>query len=298
MKPPPLGYSRPESVSGALAALASLGPEAKVLAGGQSLLPLLSMRLAAPAHLVDINRLTGLGYVRCGGGEVRVGALARHASVLRDEAARAAQPLLAQALRWVAHAAVRNRGTVVGSLVHADPAAELPAVLALLGGSVRLARADGERTVAARDFFLGPLESAVQPGELAAEAVFPALPPASGTAFTEVSRRQGDYAVCAVAALVSLGGDGRIGRARVACLPAGPVPLVVDVTGAVAGAGGPEPDVSAAADLVRDRVDPEPDLHATAAYRRHLAGVLAGRALTGAYRHAHERRPAGGGAPA
>jgi carbon-monoxide dehydrogenase medium subunit len=287
VKPPPLRYSRPESVTGALAALASLGPDGKVLAGGQSLLPLLSMRLAAPAHLVDINRLAELAYVRSGNGEVRVGALARHAQVLRDDAARAAQPLLGQALRWVAHAAIRNRGTVVGSLVHADPAAELPAVLALLDGSVRLAHRGGERVVPAREFFLGPLESALQPGELAAEAVFPAAPPATGTAFAEVSRRQGDYAVCGVAALVSLGADGQIRRARVACLSVAPCPLVVDVTEAAA-AGHP-PDFAAAASLVRERSDPEPDLHATAAYRRHLAGVLAGRALATAYGHARER---------
>jgi carbon-monoxide dehydrogenase medium subunit len=287
VKPPPLCYSRPESVTGALATLASLGPDGKVLAGGQSLLPLLSMRLAAPAHLVDINRLAELSYVRSGDGEVRIGALARHAQVLRDDGARAAQPLLGQALRWVAHAAIRNRGTVVGSLVHADPAAELPAVLALLDGSVRLTRRGGERVVPAREFFLGPLESAVQPGELAAEAVFPAAPPATGTAFLEVSRRQGDYAVCGVAALVSLGADGQISRARVACLSVAPCPLVADVTDA-ARAGDP-PDFAAAAGLVREQADPEPDLHATAAYRRHLAGVLAGRALATAYGRARER---------
>ncbi len=286
MKPPPLGYSRPESVAGALAALASLGPDAKVLAGGQSLLPLLSLRLAAPGHLVDVNRLAGLAYVRASGGEVRVGALARHAQVLADGAAAAAQPLLGQALRWVAHAAIRNRGTVVGSLVHADPAAELPAVLALLDGTVRLASASGERVIAARDFFLGPLESAVRPGELAAEAVFPALPPAAGTAFTEVSRRHGDYAVCGVAALAVLGADGTLSRARVACLSVAPVPQVIDVTAA---AGNGEPDLAAAAGQVCEQVEPEPDLHATAAYRRHLAGVLAQRALAAACRRARQR---------
>ena len=288
MKPPPLGYSRPESVAGALATLASLGPDAKVLAGGQSLLPLLSMRLAAPAHLVDINRLAELAYVRTGSGEVRVGALARHAQVLADGAAAAAQPLLGQALRWVAHAAIRNRGTVVGSLVHADPAAELPAVLALLDGTVRLASDGGERMVSAGEFFLGPLESAVRPGELAAEAVFPALPPAAGTAFEEVSRRHGDYAVCGVAALAVLGADGTLSRARIACLSVAPVPQVIDVTAAVTANGG-EPDLAAAASAVREQVEPEPDLHATAGYRRHLAGVLTRRALAGACRHARQR---------
>jgi carbon-monoxide dehydrogenase medium subunit len=288
VKPPPLGYSRPETVAAALDLLAALGPDGKVLAGGQSLLPLLSMRLAGPAHLVDINRLSGLAYVRCGGGEVRVGALARQAQVLADEAAAAAQPLLGQVLRCVAHPAIRNRGTVTGSLVHADPAAELPAVLALLGGSVRLASAGGGRVVAAGEFFRGPLESAVAPGELAAEAVFPALPPASGTAFAEVSRRRGDYAVCGVAALVSLGADGRVSRARVACLPAEPVPFVTDVTAALA-AGGDGQGFAAAAAQVREGYEAQPDLHATAGYRRHLAGVLTGRALAAAHGRARRR---------
>jgi aerobic carbon-monoxide dehydrogenase medium subunit len=289
VKPPPLRYSRPDSVPGALAALESSGPSGKVLAGGQSLIPLLSMRLAGPCQLVDINRLAELAYVRAGtGGEVRVGALARQAQVLRDEAAAAAQPLLAQALRWVAHAAIRNRGTVVGSLAHADPAAELPAVLALLDGSVRLASSSGERVLRAAEFFRGPLETAAEPGELATEAVFPALPPAAGTAFTEISRRQGDYAVCGVAALVRLAPDGRISQARVACLPSVSRPLVIDVSAAAAGAGG-EPDFTAAAAQVREQASAEPDLHASAGYRRHLAGVLAARALAGAHRHARRR---------
>ena len=150
VKPAPLRYSRPGSTAEALALLASLGEDGKVLAGGQSLVPLLSMRLAAPEHLVDINRLAELGYVRVEDGQVRVGALARHAQVLADPAAAAAQPLLAKALRFVAHAAIRNRGTTVGSIVHADPAGEMPAVLAVLDGAVRVAHQGGERLVPAR----------------------------------------------------------------------------------------------------------------------------------------------------
>ncbi len=285
VKPPPLRYSRPESIDEALATLASLGPGGKVLAGGQSLLPLLSMRLAAPGHLVDINRLAGLGYVRVEDGHVRVGALARHAEVLADPAAAAAQPLLAKALRFVAHAAIRNRGTTVGSIVHADPAGEMPAVLAVLDGAVRVAGQGGERVVPAGDFFLGPLESAVRPGELATEALFPVLPPAAGTGFAEVSRRRGDYAVCGVAAVVRLADDGAIAGARAAYLSVAPCPLVLDLTDA---AGRGPAGFSAAADLARQHVDPEPDIHATAAYRRHLAGVLTQRALVEALGEARE----------
>jgi aerobic carbon-monoxide dehydrogenase medium subunit len=251
VKPPPLRYSRPGSTAEALELLASLGEDGKVLAGGQSLVPLLSMRLAAPEHLVDINRLAEFGYVRVEDGQVRVGALARHAEVLADPAAATAPPLLAKALRFVAHAAIRNRGTTVGSIVHADPAGEMPAVLAVLDGAVRVAYQGGERLVRASEFFLGPLESAVQPGELATEALFPVLPPAAGTGFAEVSRRRGDYAVCGVAAIVRLDEEGRITQARAGYLSVGPSPLVLDLTYAAAAdqaAAGPAPAKAAAAD--------------------------------------------------
>ena len=208
MKPSPVGYSRPQSVAEAIQALAALGPDAKVLAGGQSLVPLMSLRLARPEHLVDINRLTELSYIDVTAGDVAVGALTRHAELLASGSAQTAQPLLARALRSVAHPAIRNRGTVVGSLAHADPAAEMPAVLTLLDGSVEAASARGERVIPVADFFLGPLESALEPDELAVAARFPVLAPGSGTGFAEISRRRGDYAICGVAALVSLADDG------------------------------------------------------------------------------------------
>lgn len=291
MKPAPFGYSRPETTAEALATLADLGPDGKVLAGGQSLLPLLNMRLAAPHHLIDINRLTELSYVRVADGTVAVGALARHAQLLKDAAARQAQPLLASALNLVAHATIRNRGTTVGSIVHADPAGEMTAVLALLGGSVRLASAAGDRTVPASGFFLGPLESDVRPGELATEARFPVLPPAAGTACVEVSRRHGDYAICGVAALVLLGPDRRLSHARIACFSVAPVPLLVDLTAPLAGvpADAAGPAIAAAAALAASQVDPEPDIHATAAYRRHLTGVLTARALREAIEKAQDQ---------
>jgi carbon-monoxide dehydrogenase medium subunit len=304
VKPPPFGYSRPETIDEALAILAAQGEEGKVLAGGQSLVPLLSMRLASPGHLVDINRLSELGYVRvaepgsAASGSVKVGALARHARVLRDPAAAAAQPLLAQALRLVAHPAVRNRGTTVGSIVHADPSGEMTAVLAVLGGTVRVASVGAERLIPARDFFLGPLESAVEPAELATEASFPALPPGGGTAFAEVSRRRGDYAVCGVAAVVQLGDDDRLQRARAAYLSVGPCPLVVDLTEAVAGLPADTTEFPAAAALAQAQTRPQSDIHATASYRRHLAGVLTQRALREALGEARGRRAAAQHQPA
>jgi aerobic carbon-monoxide dehydrogenase medium subunit len=291
VKPPPLDYSRPESVTDALRTLAELGPDGKVLAGGQSLVPLLSMRLAEPMHLVDINRLADLSYVTQAEGQVRVGALARHAEVLASPVALAAQPLLGKALRFVAHPAIRNRGTTVGSIVHADPAGEMPAVLALLGGTVLVAAEGGERLAGAGDFFLGVLESDVQPGELATEARFPVLAPGTGTGFAEVSRRRGDYAVCGVAALVALNDRQEIEQARAAYLSVGPCPRVLDLTEAVAGAPADSERLPAAATMARELIHPEGDIHATAEYRRHLAGVLTERALLEALAEARDRVP-------
>ncbi len=286
MKPPRFAYHAPASLDEALATLAELGPDAKVLAGGQSLVPILNMRLVAPRHLVDINRLGELGYVRTTGDGVQVGALARHAEVEADDHAAERVPLLRQGLRLVAHPTIRNRGTTVGSLTHADPSGEMTAVLALLGGSVELARQGARRIVPAADFFLGPLESAVAPGELAVSAWFPALPPRSGTAFVEVARRHGDYALCGVVAAVTLDEGGAVAAARAAYLSVSPVPLVLDLTPAVAGQNPRDADWSDAVALARDGVDPEADIHATAEYRRHLAGVLTGRALAEATTHA------------
>ncbi|MET8383429.1 FAD binding domain-containing protein [Streptosporangium canum] len=286
MKPPPFDYHAPRSVGEALETLTGAGEHGKVLAGGQSLIPMLNMRLAAPGHLVDINRLTELDTLDVEPGGVRVGALARHARVERSEEVAAAQPLLRQALRLVAHPVIRNRGTVVGSLVHADPAAELPAVLALLGGSVRLARPGTVRDVPAAGFFTGLLESAAEPGELAVSAFFPLLPPRSGTAFREVARRHGDYALAGVAALVGLDDDLRITAAKVACVSVGPAPVLVDVAEACGHRPPASADWASAAWAVQERTAPEADIHATADYRRHLTGVLAQQALRDAAREA------------
>lgn len=296
MKPPPFRYHAPRDVREALRVLADVGEDAAVLAGGQSLVPLLNMRLYTPEHLVDINRLP-LSEVRITAGQVRVGALARHAQVERDAAVFAALPLLRRALTLVAHPAIRNRGTVVGSLVHADPAGELTAVLALLDGAVELATEGppgGDpltRTVAAREFFRGPMESARRAGELAVAAVFPLPAAGTGTAFVEVARRHGDYALAGVAAAVTVDADGRVVRARAAYLAAGPVPLVLDLTEPLTGHSGrlTESQLEGAARLARDRVAPEADIHATVAYRRHLAGVLTARAVAAAYDDATDR---------
>jgi aerobic carbon-monoxide dehydrogenase medium subunit len=279
VKPPPFDHHAPETLEETLAVLARTGEDAKVLAGGQSLIPLLNMRLAAPAHLVDINRVAALDTLQVTPAGVRVGALARHARVERSAEAAGVQPLLRAALRHVAHPVVRNRGTVVGSLAHADPAAELPAVLALLSGTVEAASAAGRRTIPAAEFFAGPLESSLRPGELAVEAFFPAPPARSGTAFAEVARRHGDYAVAGAAALVTLDEDQRVSAAKVAYLSVAATPLVLDLTGPLGHRPPVTCDWAAAAAYARDRLDTDEDIHASADYRRHLAGVLTERTL-------------------
>ena len=272
MKPAPFTWHGPESVAEATELLAEFGGEAKVLAGGQSLIPVLAMRLAEPAHLVDINRLAMLDTVVSSPAGVTIGALARHSRVEHDADAARVQPLLRQALRLVAHPTIRNRGTSVGSLAHADPAGELTAVLALCGGTVTAVSARGRREIDATAFFRGPLESALDPDELAVQAFFPALPVGAGSAFVEIARRHGDYALCGVAAIAELAADGSMSRLRCGYLSVGDTPLVVDVTEAW------RSGEQAAAELARATVDPQSDLHATADYRRHVAGILTIRA--------------------
>ena len=278
MKPAPFAYRRPETLEQALEALAG-EPGAKVLAGGQSLVPLLSMRLAAPAMLVDVNRLPGLDEVTVSADEVRVGALVRHADLLAHRGAHERQPLLAMALSHVAHATIRNRGTTVGSIVHADAAAEMPAVLRLLDGSVEVASVRGRRTIPAGNLFAGPLESTLAADELAVAASFPALRRGEGVGFAEVARRHGDYALCGVAGLVRVEGD-EVVAARLGFLSVAEVPTVVDVTGC---------DPTAAAERALAALEPGDDVHASAAYRSQLVRVLTARVLAEATGHARGR---------
>jgi aerobic carbon-monoxide dehydrogenase medium subunit len=279
VKPPAFDYHAPRSVDEAVALLGALGDDAKVLAGGQSLVPMLNMRLVAPAALVDIGRIAALDHLEVDRTQVRVGAGVRHARLERDADAAASVPILRQALRWVAHPVIRNRGTVVGSLAHADPAAELPAVLALLDGQVELVSTAGTRQVGARDYLVGPLESDTRPGELAVAASFPVPPPRTGSAVLELSRRHGDYALAGVAVTLTLDEDRRVTRARAAFLGVGGTPVVVELTDALAGQPADALVVEEALVRGRDAIEPDDDVHATADYRRHLAGVLLGRAL-------------------
>jgi carbon-monoxide dehydrogenase medium subunit len=269
VKPAPFAYHRPGSVAEAVAALAG-DVGAKVLAGGQSLVPLLSMRLAAPSALVDINGIADLDTIYVDGHGVRVGALARHADVLATEIVARSQPLVPMALSHVAHATIRNRGTTVGSLVHADAAAEMPVVLSLLGGSVTVEGPRGRRTIPASELYVGPLESSLAHDELAIYADFPALAPGAGVGFEEIARRHGDYALVGAAALV----EGE--RVQVGYLSVSDVPTVVDLSGVA------DDDLG---DAALAQLEPGDDIHATAAYRAQLVRVLTGRVVRAARKH-------------
>jgi 2-furoyl-CoA dehydrogenase FAD binding subunit len=284
VKPAPFAFVRPQGLQHALEALAA-DPGAKVLAGGQSLVPLLSMRLAAPSTLVDINGVPDLDAVLVEEKGVHVGALARHADVLASPDVGRVQPLVSLALAHVAHATIRNRGTTVGSIVHADAAAEMPMVLTLLGGAMTVASTRGTRTIPASDLFAGPLETTLHHDEIALEAFFPALAPGEGVAFEEIARRHGDYALVGVGAVVRVESD-RVLSARAGYLSVCDVPTVVDLTEAW-------DDADALAERALAALDPADDLHATAAYRAQLVRVLTGRVLRAAYDDAVARGGSG-----
>jgi carbon-monoxide dehydrogenase medium subunit len=289
MKPPPFEYHAVTSVEEAVALLAEHGDDAKVLAGGQSLVPLLALRLARPAHIVDINGLTELTAVTNGDG-LTIGSLVRQRVAERSAAVAGANPLLVRAIGLIGHTAIRNRGTVGGSISHADPAAELPAVLRALDGEVVATSARGARTVAAADLFEGFLTTSLAPEELVTAVRFPAWAPGTGWSFQEFSRRSGDFAIAGAAAALRVDGRGVITDARIALSGMGPTP--VRASKAEAALAGQQPSDEAWDAAAQDAVaglDPPSDVHGTAAYRRHLAAVLTRRALREAHSRSEER---------
>jgi carbon-monoxide dehydrogenase medium subunit len=288
MKPPTFDYRRPASLAEAAALLARHAGDAKLLAGGQSLVPLLNFRLLRPGLLIDINRLAELDFIHEEDGELRIGALVRHHKLETSPLVAARYPVLAAAMAYVAHLAVRNRGTIGGSLAHADPAAELPMLAVLLDAEIRTDSAAGRRTHAARELFRGPLETALGGDEIITEVALPALPPRTGWGFAEVATRHGDFAIAAVAATLTVA-DRRIAEARLAATGVAETPLrFPTVEAALVGERLTAEVIAAASAEARAAVMPPSDLRASADYRRHLVGVLTGRVLTATWRRAAE----------
>ena len=287
MKPAPFEYHDPRSIDDAVALLARHGDDAKVLAGGQSLIPLLAFRLARPAVIVDINRIPALDYIRNEHDGVAIGALARQRQL--ELWALGRSPLLRTALRHVGHAAIRTRGTIAGSIAHADPAAELPALLLCLDGSVIARSSSGQREIPARELFVSHLTTAVRADELITEARLPGLPDGAGWGFLEVARRHGDFALVGVVAVVALR-NGRIEQARVALFGCGAAPVrATPAEQALAGQAPTPGAFAAAAREAAGKLTPDADLHASAEYRRRVAHTLMVRALAAATERARGR---------
>lgn len=280
MKPPRFDYHDPTTVDEVLALLQRYGDDAKLLAGGQSLIPVLNMRLARPKALIDLNRVESLAYIKEEDGVLAIGAMTRHAAVEKSGLVARRQPLLTETMRHIGHIQIRNRGTIGGSIVHADPAAELPALLVALDGTLRIAGGDGVREVPAEEFFLMYFTTAVQAGELLVEVRIPVLPERTGFAFEELARRHGDFALAGVACTLTLADDGTIQDCRLGLTGVSMTPVRARDAEDLLKGQAPDPAVfAAAADAVRQAVMPDSDIHATAEYRQHLCGVLTERAL-------------------
>lgn len=291
MKPPAFGYHRPASLPDALALLGAHAG-AKPLAGGQSLIPAMNFRLAAPAALVDLNQLTELsGITESSDGGLAIGAMTRHSAVERSPLVGARAPLLSLAMPFIAHSQIRSRGTLGGSLAHADPAAELPAVMVALDARLVVESIRGSRVIPAAEFFTGLFATALESGELITRVEIPPALPASGAAFLERARRHGDYALVGVAVMVTRDA-GRVGGARIVLFSVGEGPVRAGAAErAFTGGAGDAAAIRAAALAVQQDIDPPSDIHASAAYRRQLASVLTGRALTAAFERAGASNP-------
>ncbi len=288
MKSAPFDYVRAATLAEACELLRQSGDDVKLIAGGQSLVPMMAMRLTRPRRLVDINEIAALKFIAIEPNAVRTGACTRQCVIERDDALAQRLPLLRQALAWVGHAQTRNRGTVGGSLAHADPAAELPLAAQVLGAEIVLRSAVGTRSVAAREFFVGPLTTVTSPTECLEEIRWPVWTARrTGSAFTEVSRRHGDFALVAAAAQIALNDDGSCARASFGLGGGGSTPFVfAEFVKRLIGTRLEDAVVQSVAHDAAVQLDPGGDLHAGKDYRRHLAAVLAARTLRAAYAQA------------
>lgn len=292
MKPSAFDYYAPDSLEEALALLAEHGSDAKPLAGGQSLIPAMNFRVLQSALLVDLNGLTALDGIRHVDDELRIGAMTRQRRVERDPLVAQLAPLLHETMPYIAHPQIRNRGTLGGSLVHADPAAELPVIAIALNARMRVQSTAGERWLAAEEFFLDMFTTALQPDELLVEIAFPPLPSGAGWSFMEFARRHGDYALIGIAAWIALDDGGVCREARLIYLNAGNGPI--DARAAARLLQGREISleaIEAAAAAADHEIEPTGNVHCTPAYQRHLARVLTRRALQQAAARANRASP-------
>ncbi len=278
MKNPPFHYHRPATLDEALALLAELGDEAKILAGGQSLLPVMALRLGRPEHVIDIGTIDSLKTINTDDG-LTIGAMVRHAQAEKSPEVAANAPMVAAALPHVGHRAIRNRGTVVGSIAHADSAAEMPAVCLATDATMTIASTGGTREVAAADFFQGFFTTVIEPNEILTQVQFPAWSPTAGGTVVEISRRHGDYAMCGLAAMVDAP-NGVIEKAALSFFAVASTAIrIPEAEAALVGQAPSQESFAEAARIVGETLEPDGDIHATADYRRHIATVLTRRGL-------------------
>lgn len=282
MKPAAFTYERPDTLSAALKLLADSPDDARILAGGQSLVPMMNARLARPDRLIDINRLPDLDYIRGDGDDIHIGALARHADVKKSDIVRPAVPLIGEAYEWIAHGAVRNRGTLCGNLCHADPASEMPAIMQVLDATFVAQSQDGRREISADGFFTGLYETALKPAEMLVEIRVPAMTPNQSWGFREVSMRKGDFAWVLVACVVTWDGDVAASVRLAAAGIADRAIRLHAVEAAIAGQALTPALCEAAGERARQTVDPSHDAVTSGEYRRDLIGTLVSRALSDA----------------
>jgi CO/xanthine dehydrogenase FAD-binding subunit len=291
MKPAAFDYVAPESLEAAVQALAAANGDGKVMAGGQSLMPLLNFRMSRPSLIVDLMRIPGLSFIRLNGEVVAIGALTRHADLEFSDLVAAKLPVMAAAMPHVAHLAIRNRGTIGGSLSHADPAAELPMLAVFYGATIKAQGPNGRREIPAEEFFVSALTNCLEPDEIVFEVDFPVLKGHTCWAFEEVALRFGDFALASIAVSFALG-DGRIADARVAAMGVGDTPLRLrDAEHALIGSRNGAADASRFAEVVRASVSPSDDIHVSAEYRRCLIGALAEKAFAAAWFHVAGEKP-------
>jgi len=284
MKPPRFDYYAPNKIEEALSLLDQYGDDAKILAGGQSLMPLLNMRLSRPNVLIDINKIKELAYIdETADGGLRIGALARQSTAERLPVVSSRNPLLAAAIPYIGHFQIRNRGTIVGSLAHADPSAELPAIASVMGAEFVLSSSNGQRVVKADDFFVTYFTTAQEPTELLTEVRFPCWPTDASWGFEEVARRHGDFALAGVAAVVQQDASGICTHASITVFGVSDTPVRArKAEGALPGNKIDSSALKEVERLVSEELEPDSDIHASAEYRQDVGGVLARRALAAA----------------
>ncbi|QCJ41226.1 xanthine dehydrogenase family protein subunit M [Bacillus sp. S3] len=280
MKPAKFNYLRPTTIEEAIRLLEEYGEDAKIISGGQSLIPVLNMRLSTPKYLIDVSRIKDLNYIKKDGPFLAIGALTRHYEVEESELVRKYCPLLSEGMKNVGHPQIRSRGTIGGSIAHADPSAELPCIISALRGEVVIIGPDGERTVPTEEFFLTYLLTSLEPTELVKEIRFPIINENDGSAFVEITRRHGDFALVEVAAVVGLDEEGHFSSVRLAVGGVGPTPVVLEEIEDFLNGKEPKEDViTEAVSSMENYLDPESDLHSSREYRIHLASVLTKKAL-------------------